>query len=219
MNLRQHSMVLLLPISLLCLVLWPQPSHAEVYVAGQFGGALPFRLTGLQGDQSNIGATLSDVALRPGTVYGGKIGYYSPQEKWLGMEFEAYQSALQVKQQTYTRSQAGTTTTGSLGGTSYKMTTYGLNLVVRYPGESFQPYGGIGLGLFTASGQGSDNTTAPGLNVLGGLRYKLGQYVGMFGELKYNRATIDFTDPTNNSKLFQGTYSAVLFVVGLSLHF
>jgi hypothetical protein len=184
-----------------------------------FGGALPFKLTGLQGDQSNPGATLSDVALRLGPVYGGKIGYYSPEEKWIGMEFEAYQSALQVKQQTFTRSQAGTTTTGTLGGTSYKITTYAFNLLVRYPGESFQPYGGIGLGLFTPSGQGGDNTTVPGLNLLGGLRYKFGQYVGLFGELKYNRATIDFTDPTDNSKLFQGTYSAVLFVAGLSLHF
>jgi hypothetical protein len=204
---------------LLCLFSWPLPASAEMYVAGMFGGTLPFKLTGLQGDQSNPGATLSDVSLRMGPVYGGKLGYYSPDEKWIGMEFEAYQSALQVQNQSFTRSRAGTTTTGTIGGTSYKMTTYAFNLLVRYPGENFQPYGGIGLGLFTPSGQGADNTTVPGLNVLGGLRYKFGQYVGVFGELKYNRATVDFNDPTNNSRLFQGTYSAVLFVAGLSLHF
>lgn len=210
---------LLLPIAFLGLVFWPWPAQGETYIAGMFGGAMPFKLSGLQGDQSNPGATMSDVALRPGAVYGGKLGYYSPDEKWLGMEIEAYQAALQVKSQGFTRSQAGATTTGSLGGTSYTMTTLAFNLLVRYPGESFQPYGGIGVGLFTPSGASGDNSTVPGLNVLGGLRYKVGQYVGLFGELKYNRATIDFRDPTNNSQLFQGTYSAALVVFGLSLHY
>ncbi len=220
MNTCWHKLgALLLGTGLLYVALLPQATHAEVYIAGQIGGAYPFKLTGLQGDQSNPGATLSDVLLRLGPAYGGKLGYYSSDEKWLGMELEAYQSLLHVKPQTYTRSQSGTTTTGSLTDTSFKMTTYALNLLVRYPDETFQPYAGIGVGLFTPSGPSGDNTTAAGLNLLGGLRYKFGQHLGAFGELKYNRATIDFRDPTNSSHLFQGTYSAVLFVVGLSLHF
>jgi len=211
--------MLLLGITVVSLALLPALASAETYIAGQVGGTLPFKLSGLKGDQSNAGATLSDVRLRLGPAYGGKLGYYSSEEKWLGMELEAYQSLLHVKPQTYTRSRSGTTTSGSLADTSFKMTTYALNLLVRYPGEAFQPYAGIGVGLFTPSSPNSESNTAAGLNLLGGLRYKFGPHLAAFGELKYNRATIDFKDPTNASQLFQGTYSAVLFVAGLSLHF
>ncbi|MEW6544317.1 MAG: outer membrane beta-barrel protein [Nitrospirota bacterium] len=200
----------------LFVTLLAQPASAEWYIAGQVGGAFPSNLQGLTGDQSNVGATLTNVSLKMGPVFGGKLGVYSEEMKWLGMEIEAYQSLLKVKAQTYTRSQSGTTTTGTLSESSFNMTTIGLNLVVRYPGDSFQPYAGLGLGLFTPN---TDSTTQAGLNALAGLRYKFSQHFALFGEGKYNRATIDFRDPTNSSQLFQGTYSAVLFVAGLSIHF
>lgn len=206
----------------LCAGLFPFVSYGEFYVSGNVGGTLSTQLSNLEGvpgtsssfDES--GATLSNVSLRRGLLFGGKLGYYSSELPWLGMEIEAFQSRLRVKPDSFTRSQSGSTTTGTLADTDYHVTTVALNAMVRYPGESWQPYAGIGLGLFTPS---SDNTTAPGLNALAGLRYNLTDHFALFVEGKYNRASLDIKDPTNSAGVFNGTYSAFSGVVGVTLYF
>jgi opacity protein-like surface antigen len=201
-----------------------QAAFAELYLSGQIGQSFPNSVSDLHGvasnTGSNVGSILSDVGLRSGSVYGGKIGYYLPDLPWLGFEAEGYQSSLRVKQQGFTTRRPGSTSTGTLAETSFRMTTLALNLLVRYPGESLQPYAGVGVGLFTPSSNNiTSNTTNPGLNALAGLRYKLQPYLALFAEWKYNRAPIDLKDPTNTTLQFNGTYSANMLVGGLSIHF
>ena len=107
---------------------------------------------------------------------------------------------------------------GTLPGFHLRVLTWGINAVVRYPGKIFQPYAGVGLGMFFAEAkfQGqSGNDTAPGLNALAGLRVFATNHIALFAEYKYHRAT--FTFPTAIG--FEADYSANMFMGGLSYHF
>ena len=87
--------------------------------------------------------------------------------------------------------------------------------VTRKLGIIFQPYGGMGYGMFftTSSKNGSSNThISPGLNLFAGARYVLSPHWALFGEFKSNHATIRFSD-------VKGHYDTQLFVFGLMWHF
>ena len=59
----------------------------------------------------------------------------------------------------------------------------------------------------------SDKTfTSIGINLIAGARYFVTPRMALFGEFKYNRATI-------HTESLQGDYSAQLFVFGISIHF
>ena len=103
------------------------------------------------------------------------------------------------------------------------MTTLAFNLLLRYPGKVLQPYAGVGVGVFFArqrdAGSGeSQSSTAPGLNVLGGLRWKVTEHVALFGEYKYDRARFSFSS-TPSLTGYDATYSANSFVFGVGYHF
>ena len=66
----------------------------------------------------------------------------------------------------------------------------------------FEPYAGIGMGVFFVE---DGETIGPNTQV--GLRYLVTKNVSVFGEWKYNRASFDFAD-----------YSAHIFAVGLGYH-
>jgi opacity protein-like surface antigen len=94
--------------------------------------------------------------------------------------------------------------------------------VVRYPGTQFQPYAGVGIGVFFARAKfsgptgGTDNDNAvPGLNALAGLRYFASDHIALFAEYKYNRAAFEF--PTAIG--IEGDYSANHVLGGVSYHF
>ena len=71
-----------------------------------------------------------------------------------------------------------------------------------------------------ASGESSSSTSV-GLNTQLGLRYKVTQNVAVFGEWKYNRANLNFSEssPTQATGGFQGDYSANIFAFGVGYHF
>lgn len=214
-----RTLLPLLGFAWLCLL--PATAAAEIYIAGQGGLTMPNSLYGLTGvattTNSNAGATLSNVPLQKGLLYGGKLGYYSQDLPWLGAELEVFQSALKVKAVGYNVSGPNGSSSGTLANSSFKMTTYAFNLLARYPGESFQPYAGLGIGLFTPS---LANNTSAGVNALAGLRYQMSKHFGIFLEGKYDYApSVDFPDPSNSARLFNGTYSAINFAVGLALIF
>ncbi len=99
------------------------------------------------------------------------------------------------------------------------MATWALNLIARYPGERFQPYAGVGFGIFWAriSGQdiGTSSDVSPGLNALGGMRFSLTERLALFGEYKYNQAAFDFGSNVTLYTLYQAHH----FVGGLSFQF
>lgn len=188
--------------------------HAEIYVAGQVGYTAPNDLSDVQTVQGISGLGVSDLQLHDSVVYGAKLGYYFSGVKWLGVETELFHTSPHAKQQPVTL--AGMTTTSP--GFNLNVTTWAINALVRYPGEKFQPYAGVGLGVFFAEAkfQGqSDKDTVPGLNALAGLRYFLTERVALFAEYKYNRAAFEFT----NAIGIKADYSANHFLGGLSVHF
>lgn len=208
-----------LRLFLLSLLLLPSHSAAEPYVAGMVGYTAPNDLTNIQGTGVASGVSLSDLALKDSVAYGGKVGYFFPGVNWLGVETELYNTTPHVKQQSATASGFGISVpTGTLPGFNLRVLTWGINAVVRYPGKTFQPYAGVGLGVFfaNASFQGqSDSDTAPGLNALAGLRMFATDNLALFVEYKYNRATFNLP----NAIGFEADYSANIFMGGASYHF
>jgi len=106
--------------------------------------------------------------------------------------------------------------------------TAGRPAYVAYEREfcPLQPYAGVGVGLFFARARdvdGSNTDTAPGLNLLAGVRYFLTERVAIFGEYKYNRASFDFpgidSTPGGPAGGLSGTYQASHIIGGVSMHF
>ena len=204
---------------LLGVLLIPSNSAAEMYAAGMVGYTAPNDLTNIQGTGAASGISLSDLELKSSVAYGGKIGYFFPGVNWLGIETELYNTTPHVKQQSVTASGFGVTVPlGTAPGFNLRVLTWGINAVARYPGKMFQPYAGVGLGVFFAEAkfQGqSESDTAPGLNALAGMRLFATDHLALFAEYKYNRATFNLPNVIG----FEADYSANIFMGGVSYHF
>jgi opacity protein-like surface antigen len=201
-------------VGVLCLTLSGHPAQAELYVAGQIGYTSPNDLSSVQGTGPISGVSFSDLKLDNSIVYGAKVGYYLPSVNWLGIETEMFNTTPDVKQQPITV--LGVTVPAP--GFNLNVFTWAINAIVRYPGKQFQPYAGVGLGVFFAEAkfQGtSDKDVAPGLNALAGVRYFATDHIALFAEYKYNRAAFELPDAIG----IKADYSANHFVGGVSYHF
>ncbi len=208
---------------LLAAVLWlvlflVSPGHAEMYIAGQVGYASPSDLSDIKGTGSSSGISSTDLALKSGLAYGLKIGGYFPgAANWLGLEFEGFFNQPDIKAQTATLTPGGSQ---QIDGTRMRVAHFAVNLLARYPGETFQPYVGIGGGVNVADIAQTPNTfsddftMAPSLNVLAGLRVFVTERIALFGEFKHNRSTFKFSDNE-----FDATYRTNMFMAGLAFHF
>ncbi len=191
-------------------------------MAGQVGVALPNDFSNIEGTGSISGVTLRDLDLATSAAYGAKVGYFFDSVKWLGVETEFYHANPHIKQQQVTACFAGVCESVVSSGAHMRVRTVAFNLIARYPGEQFQPYAGVGLGLFFAKisdETGSAKDTAPGLNVVVGSRFFLSKSVALFGEYKYNRASFKFDNAFDTGAGLKGDYSANLFVFGVGYHF
>lgn len=188
--------------------------------------------------------SLDDSAVFGGKVgyFFNKYGY-----SWLGLELEGFTTKPNIKQQTVNATQsilyipaAGqprqpdgscgpdpnlncptsvtSNTQQPVPATPMRVTTAAANVIVRYPGKIFQPYAGIGLGVFyfDVSAPLSSSYLTPGLNLLGGAKFMITENVGLFAEYKYNRASPRLNDPTFQ---IQADYSITHIVGGLAWHF
>ena len=148
------------------------------------------------------------------SLRGAKAGYFFERAPWVGLEADVYTLKPTVKAQTV----LGGTSSGRvfadfIGPIPLQLTTVDFDIMIRSPSiaEVFQPYGGMGYGLFfaTNSMDGLSNTNiSPGFNLIAGARYALSPRWAFFGEFKFNRATIRFSD-------IRGNYDSQLFVFGL----
>jgi opacity protein-like surface antigen len=200
----------------------------ETYVAGFIGPTWPSS-GGIElfDDPAVLmpGTTQTDVSLKNSIAYGAKVGHYFNGLSWLGLEMEVFNTTAHEKQQRVTRFEPGFPPASAVvSGVTMRVLTLAWNVVARYPGERFQPYAGIGIGAFLAhrrdaqSGE-SASSTVPGLNAEAGLRYKITDWLGAFGEWKFNHARFNF-DPTPTALFGQRmTYdnNMLLFGVFLSL--
>jgi opacity protein-like surface antigen len=194
-----------------------------MYIAGQAGYTLADDFN--DGVFPPTGGSFSDLNLHDSVVYGGKVGYYFSGVRWLGVETEVFNTTPNVKQQTVTLTPPGAAFPNT-PGFSLRVLTWATNVVVRYPGKQWQPYGGVGLGVFfaradfkgapPAAAPATDNDNAvPGLNAFAGLRYFPVEHLALFAEYKYNRASFDF--PVQG--ITNADYSVHHFVGGAAVHF
>ncbi len=67
----------------------------------------------------------------------------------------------------------------------------------------------------------SSSSTAVGLNTQLGLRYLINKNMSIFGEWKYNKASLNFSEssPTQATGGIKGDYSANILAFGVGYHF
>ncbi len=153
-------------------------------------------------------------------MYGGKLGYYLDSMKWLGVETEVFNATPHLKQQDWI---IGGVNIGTVPGISNRVLTWApINVVVRYQAGSFEPYAGVGLGVFfshlSATGFSSSSTDV-GLNTQVGLRYRVRKDIALFGEWKYNWATLSHENLAGTGLNVEADYNANNFVFGVGYHF
>lgn len=209
-----------------CLTLMQTPAYPEAYIAGQFGISIPGSLSDIDVTSAGLpgGVKFSDLDLQNSFLFGAKIGYFSQSVRWFGVEAEIFHTTPHVKQQAVTvTGPGGSVTVPGVPGQYFSMWTLAPNLVFRYPGKRFQPYVGVGPGIFfarlkDAQTEDSQSSTRLGLNAEVGLRYFLARHVALFGEYKFNYARLGFNE-TANLDGFDATYMANNFVFGIGYHF
>ena len=213
--------VLLASGMLSCLI--ASTAQAEWYVGGYGGISIPGSLSNVTVSHATLGggvtdARINDLELKSGLLGGLKGGYFFESRPWLGIETDLYSLKPDVKQQTIVGGTAsGNVFADNMPTTSLRLTVWTVNLIIRSPSMSdvFQPYGGIGYGLFFATGSlgGQSNTQInPGFQFVAGARYVLSQDWALFGEFKYNNTEIRVSG-------IKGSYDSQNFVVGLMWHF
>ena len=201
------SLLLLTALSLITI-----PAQAEWYVAGDVGANFADRLTGISGtgDLTGFEPRFPNFDLKNSVSYGAKLGYFR-EHSWFGIEGEVLQTTPHIKK------------LDDVPGIHLRVTTVGVNLLARYPGRTFQPYVGVGVGRViahisdSATTQSNTDVTS-GWNVLVGLRAFVTPYVAVFTEYKHTGATLRF-DQAFGTGGFEGVYRAQHVLVGLSYHF
>jgi hypothetical protein len=119
---------------------------------------------------------------------------------------------LNVTQQTVVGGVPGNVFADTLPGSHIQLTTLAMNAIVRSPSlvAELEPYGGIGPALFLSTS--GDTHVDVGINLIAGARYFLTPQTALFGEFKYDRATL-------HTQSIKGDYSSQIFVIGISVHF
>jgi opacity protein-like surface antigen len=200
----------------------PSLVSAEMYVAGQAGANFADRINSVAGTGPLAGFSgpLADFDLQNSITYGGKIGYF-PGHSWYGIEAEVFHTNPHIKSFDDDPKTPGF---DPAAGTHFRVTTVLVNFMARYPGRTFQPYIGAGVGAAIAHigdtpTVRSDSDVATAWNVLAGLRAFITPKIAVFGEYKYTGATLRFDQAFGSDGGFSGNYRAQLLLGGLSYHF
>jgi hypothetical protein len=155
-------------LTLLFVCLFAQQADAEWYLGGQIGGAFPTTITRADVRSATLpsGTTFSNVELENSVMIGGKAGYWFTKQgsEWVGLETNfQYANPDIAAQSIRTNLPTGfvfIAPAACVGRTSCAVPWNGADLRVltwapfiikaRYPNGPWQPYAGIGLGLFFA---------------------------------------------------------------------
>ena len=205
------------------------PTHAEFYVGGQAGAHVSNTLGGVETTGGPAGVVLNDLELRNFVVFGAKAGYFLPQVPNLGFEISASHAKPDIESQSTVVS-GPIPGIGSFERTSLRVVTVAFNLVARARMKGFEPYAGIGVGLFFArlkdqTGASSSDNGVPGFNALAGYRSFLtdDRRLALAVEYTYQRAQLNFSNVFDSSlglgTGLGGTYEAHAMTVGMSYHF
>lgn len=210
-------------VAMCVLVLFIRSVQAEMYVAGQIGVHMPSDASHVTsgGPGPTVGG--SDLALQNSLMYGAKLGYFLDQVKFekfnLGLETEMFIATPHLKQQESTIGGS----TGTLSGFTNRILTWApVVVLVRYQAGSFEPYAGLGPGLFFSnlSSEGySDTNMHVGLNTQVGVRYRVTQSLSLFTEWKYNHAHIEHLNLGGGPRSLNFDYNVHIVAGGLGWHF
>jgi opacity protein-like surface antigen len=187
------------------------PSQAEWYVAGQAGYSFADSLRNVTTTGPFSGIELQDFDMKNSLAYGGKVGAY-PFHGSLGFELDVFHSTPHVKN------------LGDSPGIHLGVTNVGANILLRYPGATFQPYLGLGPSILIARlnrsvDTESDTQVSIGFNFLTGIRAFVTPNTALFTEYKYTDAKFDFNGAFGSFGGFDSTYRAHQLFVGVSYHF
>jgi opacity protein-like surface antigen len=195
-------------------------TYAKFFGGGTFDGR--FRNIEATGGASFV--DISRLALTSSALYGIKLGVFPWRP--LGLEVEAFNSTPHTKQQNVIFTAPGASRSTTLPGFNNRVTVLAFNLIGRYPGKMFQPYIGMGPGLFflrVRDAGGTESDTTVGFNAQAGLNVRISQHFGVFGEYKYNWAKVQFDHVANVPAVGQvglrGIYSNNALVAGVSWYF
>jgi opacity protein-like surface antigen len=191
---------------MLCVVLSALPGGAETYLAGQIGVTFPESLSNV-----NFVSPLSpgpEFDLKTSLAYGGKLGHYFEELPWLGVEAELFRTNPVISQK------------GAEPGAALSVTTLAMNVVARYQGRRWEPYVGVGPGIFFSRVKSASpvsrfdeaQSTSIGLNTQVGVKFFVTGRVALFTEWKYNHSRISFDSLPN------GTYNAHHWMFGVAYH-
>lgn len=185
----------------------------------------------------------SNISLANSAVFGGKVGYFfnDPSLTWLGLELDAFTLKPDIEKATLQTTQDITYIPGdtsqcpgipsscpqgisgqrgqfALAESSLRVTALTANIIVRYPGTFFQPYAGVGGGVFyfKSSGQIDGRQFSPGFNAMIGLKLKATEEWGLFTEGRYNLSSVDNFEPGFG---LSGAYQVFHAVAGVAYHF
>lgn len=219
-----------MPARTALLVLWfiagivvaPKTVIAEWYLAGTAGVNFADRINtiGGTGPQAGLPGPFVDRDLQNSLTYGAKVGYF-PGHSWYGIEGEVLHTTPHIKN---LGDDPRTTNFDDVPGIHFRLTTVGVNFLARYPGRTFQPYAGAGIGAAIARVGGtttirSDTDVAAAWNLLVGLRAFLTPHVAVFTEYKYQGVSLQFDQAFGPDGGFAGNYRAQHIMGGLSYHF
>lgn len=157
------------------------------------------------------GIELQDFDMMNSLAYGGKVGV-NPFHGSLGFELDVFHSTPHVK------------SLDNSPGIHLAVTNVSANMLLRYPGVTFQPYLGVGSAILIARIGRSvetqkDTQVSIGSNFLTGIRAFVRPKVALFTEYKYTHAKFSFHDVFVSFGGFDSAYRAHHLFVGVSYHF
>lgn len=210
-------------MGVLALLLFSRPVQAELYVAGQVGAHMPSDSSNVTWSGSGSFFGGSELSRQTSLMYGAKLGYYVDQLKFgnfnLGVETEVFNATPHVQQQ---GAIIGNLSGILLGLRNRVLTWAPVVVVVRYQAGAFEPYAGVGLGVFfsnlNARSQ-SDSSIDVGLNTQAGIRYRVNQNLSLFTEWKYNYANIEHDNIAGSSLALSYDYNVHIVAGGIGYHF
>ncbi len=200
------------------ILLLPSIAAGEWLISGYAGGSLTGDLTSANLPRTPDGESvlLSDVRLDDSLVFGGKVGYFLESPNWLGFEFDGSAASADVPGQSNVVQIIDLTgirtETRTIAPKAQTLVSLATSMVLRYPGERWQPYAGVGLAIIML-----DDLTLAGFGFQAGLRLFVRKPLALFAEYRFRGADFDGLDLSIGQTA--GNLRVNQFVGGVSLHF
>lgn len=206
---------------LILFVLVASPVLAEPYLQVQGGLALPARLHDFEGEYWSKGRMhVSDLGLQSGLAYGAKAGYFVDALPWLGLEIDYLHATPHDRGQNYwittPQGSASLTRGAHEPAVHLRIDSVAVNTVVRYPGETWQPYLAAGPAAFVGNYGGDPTNTSLGVNAEAGVRVVIWSGLFVSASYRYQQAHLTFRESSGPGGCINGftTFYQSQFALG-----